>query len=46
METIAALLNDGGIHPFEKEEVIHFNNGAISGAQLISSEAGILWACR
>ena len=43
MGTIAALLNDvHGIHPFEKEEVkIHFNNGAISGAQLISSEAGI-----
>ena len=42
MGTIAALLNDGGIHPFEKEEVkIHFNNSAISVAQLISSEAGI-----
>ena len=42
MGTIAALLNDGGIYPLEKEEVkIHFNNGAISEAQLISSEAGI-----
>ena len=42
MGTIAALLNDGGIYPLEKEEVkIRSNNGAISEAQLISSVAGI-----
>ena len=42
MRTIAALLNDCGIYPLGKEEVkIHFNNGTISEAQLISSEAGI-----
>ena len=42
MGTIAALLNDCGIYPLEKEEVkIRSNNGAISEAQLISSVAGI-----
>ena len=42
MGTIAALLNDGEIYPYEKEEVkIRSNNGAISEAQLISSVAGI-----
>ena len=42
MGTIAALLNDGGIYPLEKEEAkIRFNNGAISEAQLISIADGI-----
>ena len=40
-QTIAALLNDGGIYPLEIEVKIRSNNGAISEAQLISSVAGI-----